>query len=424
MSSVRKIIERIEPEKSAWRSLLATRDAKGERPLGDERNLILALRNAPALTNLLRFNEFALRAELTRSPPWRQAAPGEAWRDDDDTALLAWLQHEDIPARSAAVAGSVALVAKDCLFHPVRAYLEGLKWDNERRLQHWLAEYLNAEANPVYLNAVGVKFMVSAVARILEPGCQVDHVLVLEGTQGTGKSRAARALARKPEWFTDDMPDIHSKDAALQLCGRWIIELAELAALRRSEIEGMKAFITRPTDVYRPPYARRAVAVPRQSVFLATTNELQYLRDPTGNRRFWPVPCGAIDVPAIERDCDQLWAEAVNLYHFRQAWHLTPEESALALEEQRERVLTTELETDVGTYLANALSRGVKEITVRELLVHALHLEPDKSDFAERAGRLGAQVAGALQRNGWAKVRTVGRGELRRTIYRPTHRGS
>jgi predicted P-loop ATPase len=247
---------------------------------------------------------------------------------------------------------------------------------------------------------------------------------VLEGAQGIGKSRTARALAKKLEWFTDDMPDIHSKDAALQLCGRWVIELAELAALRRSEIEGMKGFITRPTDVYRPPYARRAVGVPRQSVFIATTNELQYLRDPTGNRRFWPVPCGSIDLSALEKHVDQLWAEAVTLYRFKAEWHLTAEESALAGQEQRERVLVTELESDITEYLATMAAAGTTEISAKQVMVEALHVEPDKPDFAERAGRLGTQVASAIQRAGWAKVRTIGRGKDRRTLYQLPHRGA
>lgn len=405
-----------------WRKDLATYNG---RILGDERNVITALRVAPTLSGLLRFNEFAQRVEFTRAPPWREVKTGAAWTDEDDTALLAWLQSYDLAVRTrGTVAESVALVAREHVVHPVRAYLEGLTWDGEPRLQLWLADYLNANATPVYLAAIGRKFLVSAVARIMQPGCQVDHTLVLEAPQGAGKSRTARALAVHPEWFTDDMPDVHSKDAALQLCGRWIIELAELAALRRSEIEGMKAFLSRPTDVYRPPYARRALAVPRQSVFLATTNEALYLRDPTGNRRFWPVSCGTIELERLEADRDQLWAEAVTAYRAGETWHLSTEEATLATDEQRERVLVSELEADVTEYVAQVQSRGEREISVRELLTHALGLNPDQPDFAERAGRLGPQVAQALHRAGWAKVKTIGRGPTRRTLYAPVHRGS
>lgn len=405
-------VARLDKLRSDWRKLLAV---KGDHIIGDERNVVLALRHAPELAGLIRFNEFALRLEFTRSPPWRIVSAGEVWTDEDDTALITWLQQHDIPVRGrGTVADSAALVAHDLPYHPVRDYLEAQVWDGEPRLNNWLREFLGARGDSAYLKAVGRKFLISAVARIFTPGCQVDHVLVLEGPQGIGKSATARQLANITEWFTDDMPDIHTKDAALQLSGRWIIELAELAALRRSEIEGMKAFITRPTDVYRPPYARRAVAVPRQSVFVATTNEAHYLRDPTGNRRFWPVRCGAIDVPLLSLYINDLWAEAVAAFRAREQWHLTREETALAIGEQRERVLVTELEQDVAEYL---LTVTAKEVTTREVLIHGLRLDPDKPDYAERAGRLGTHVASALERAGWFKVGTSGRGSTRRTTY-------
>lgn len=405
-----------------WRDELAR---SGTGFLGDERNVLIALRRAPDLAGLLRFNEFALNLEFTRSPPWRTVLPGTAWTEADDTQCAAWLQEQGLKVRGrATVADSVAVVARDNPFHPVSEYLRALTWDRQPRLQLWLAEYLNASADLAYLNAVGRKFLISAVARIFRPGCQVDYTLVLEGQQDIGKSRTARTLAVNREWFTDDMPDIHGKDAALQLCGRWIIELAELAAVRRAELEGVKAYLTRPVDVFRPPYGRRTVTVPRQCVFIATTNESHYLRDPTGNRRFWPVCCERIDLDALARDRDQLWAEAVAAFHAGEVWHLTPEETVLASQEQSERVLETELESVVADYLANAQASGTTEVTTRELFVRALRLDPDKADYIERAGRLGPQVATALRRAGWVKVRTMGRGVNRRTVYKLVHRGS
>jgi putative DNA primase/helicase len=338
--------------------------------------------------------------------------------DDDDTAAIGWLNAAGLDVRApGTVSDCVSVVAKDYPYHPVREYLKGLKWDGTPRLKIWLAEYLGAEADPVYLAAVGRKFLISAVARVVIPGCQVDHALVLEGPQDLGKSRTARALAVRPEWFTDDMPDIHSKDAALQLCGRWIVELAELAALRRSELEGMKAFITRPVDVFRPPYGRRTTGVARQSVFIGTTNEAYYLRDPTGNRRFWPVLCSQIDLDALERDRGQLWAEALHALDVGEAWHLTREETVLANAEQSQRVLVSELESTVIEYLCMRHADGAQEISTRQVMIEALHFEPDKPDYVERAGRIGAQLAAAMQAAGWRKLRTSGRGSSRRTIY-------
>jgi predicted P-loop ATPase len=404
-------------DREVWLAKLARR---GERIIGDERNVMLAFRHAPELAGLVRFNEFALRVEFTRPPPWREVKAGAEWEDDDDTGAIGWLQAQGVEVRQRHVVSDViALLAKEALYHPVRDYLGGLMWDGEPRLQIWLTEYLNAQADPAYLNAVGRKFLVSAVARIERPGSQVDHTLVLEARQGAGKSSTARILAVCPDWFTDDMPDIHSKDAALQVCGRWIVELSELAALRRgAEVEGMKAFLSRPVDVFRPPYGRRAVSVPRQNVFIGTTNEAHYLRDPTGNRRFWPVRCEGIDLEALERDRDQLWAEAVQAFRKSEAWHMSDAEAELARAEQQERVLVTELEASVTEYLSIMAASGHKEVSAKQVMVEALHLEPDKADFAERAGRLGVQVSSAMQAAGWTKQRTSGRSPNRRTIYK------
>lgn len=401
-----------------WRSGLARR---GNRILGDERNMLLTLRLAPELRGLVRFNEFALRVELTRPPPWRDAQTGDPWTDDDDLSMQAWAQEREIEVRQRGiVADSVAAVAKDITFHPVRDYFNQLEWDRRPRLDDWLADLLHAEGPPPYLQAVGRRFLISIVARVVQPGAKVDHMLVLEGEQGIGKSSIARLMAVKPEWFCDDMPDLHSKDSALQLSGKLVIELAELAAIRRSsELESIKAFITRASDTYRPPYARRTVNVPRQAVFVASTNESEYLRDRSGNRRFWPVRIPRrVDLQRFEQHRDQLFAEAVHRFRAGEQWHLTDEEATLAASEQHERLLVTVLESDVGEYLLRMESQGHAEVSMKQVLVDAVGLDSQASDFAERAGRLGPQVASALDRAGWRKVGPVGRGVNRRMIYR------
>ncbi len=397
---------------SDWRANLAR---AGNGYLPDERNVLTALRTAPELVGLIRFNAFALNVEFTRSPPWRTLGPGIQWTEPDDTQLVAWLQEHDLHVRNQrAVADCVAVAALDHPYHPVREYLGSLEWDGCSRLATWAAIYLNAAGDREYLAAVGLRFLVSAVARILEPGCQADHVLVLEGAQGVGKTSAARALAVRSEWFAGSLPDIHSKDAAIQLCGRWIIEIAELKAIRTTQIEATKSFITETADTFRPPYGRRTAQFPRQCVFVATTNESEYLRDRTGNRRYWPVKCMRIDIAGLVRDRDQLYAEAVHLYREGTAWHLTEAEMQTAAPEQQERVYVTELEQDVREYLEQ--QGGRDEITVRDILVYGLGVEPDKPGYAETARKLGPAIAEALERCGWLK--DARRGKDRRTTYR------
>ena len=282
---VGKVVKLRQPPPPDWTADLAHR---GERIIADERNVLLALRAAPDLIDLVRFNSFQNRVEFGRVPPWRKVYLSDPWEDQDDLHLQTFLQEHGLELRQRnSIAECVAAVARDWTVHPVREYLASLEWDGEPRLQIWLAEYLDAEGPPDYQAAIGSKFLVSAVARIDKPGCQVDHVLTLEGPQGVGKTETVRVLGEP--WTTDGLPDLHSKDAAIHLAGIWFVEIAELAAMRRSEIEATKAFLSRRDDRYRPPYARRSVDVPRQCVFIATTNEGQYLRDPTGNRRFWPV---------------------------------------------------------------------------------------------------------------------------------------
>jgi len=185
--------------------------------------------------------------------------------------------------------------------------LQGLRWDGVERVDRWLWAYLGAE-DTEYSRAVGSRWLVSAVARVLRPGAKADCCLILEGAQGIRKSTALRKLAG--EYFTDELADLGSKDAAMQTRGAWIIELSELDRLSHSEVARIKAFMSRTTDRFRPPYGMRLVESPRQCVFAGTVNHSTYLRDETGGRRFWPVACGRIDVDGLTRDRDQLWAEA------------------------------------------------------------------------------------------------------------------
>src|ERR1019366_3150309 len=214
---------------------------------------------------------------------------------------------------------AVQTVAREHPFHPVRDYLNSLKWDGVKRIDDWLGPYLGADPSD-YVRGVGSKWLIGAVARIREPGCKNDTCLILEGEQGTLKSTALRTLT--DPWFTDDIAELGTKDSALQLRGVWLIELSELASMHPSEISRTKAFMSRNTDRFRPPFGRRPIEVPRECFFAGTVNQSAYLRDETGGRRFWPVKRGAINIAELRRDRDQLWAEAVHQYGAGPSWWL------------------------------------------------------------------------------------------------------
>lgn len=194
-------------------------------------------------------------------------------------------------------------------FNSVTDYLNGLHWDGLPRLTEIFTNYFAAE-NADFARLTGSKFLIGMVARAMKPGCKRDEMPIFEGEQGTKKSTALNILAGD-EYFSDGLPDIHDKDALQHLQGMWLIEIGELSALRKSEIEDVKRFVTSRTDKFRPAYGRNVVESPRSSVFAGTTNSETYLKDPTGARRFWPIKCGEIDLDGLHRDRDQLFAEAV-----------------------------------------------------------------------------------------------------------------
>jgi len=213
----------------------------------------------------------------------------------------------------------------------------------------------------LHSRAVGARWLISAVARIFRPGAKADCCLILEGPQGIRKSTALRTIAG--EYFTDELADLGSKDAAMQTRGVWIIELSELDNLSHAEVARIKAFMSRTTDRFRPPYGMRLVESPRQCVFAGTVNHSSYLRDETGGRRFWPVVCGQIDVDALAGDRDQLWAEAKARFESGSAWWLdTIDLVQLATDQQEARYEGDPWEEVIGPWLENKESTTISEL--------------------------------------------------------------
>ena len=233
----------------------------------------------------------------------------------------------------------ISNTARKNSFHPVRDYLESVTWDGTPRLHNWLSVYGEAEDTP-YTRAVGSLMLLAAVRRVRQPGCKFDEMLVLRSAQGTGKSTALATLCPNPDWFSDDLPlNADTKVAIEQMRGRWIVEAAELKGMRQAKVEHMKAFLSRQTDRARLAYDRIATDAPRQCIFVGTTNSERFLLDGTGNRRFWPVPVGFWDLEALQRDRDQLWAEAAQLEAEGASIRLDPALYPAAMEAQEEHRL-------------------------------------------------------------------------------------
>ncbi len=214
-----------------WAAQLLLNDARAPRAL--LANAITALRLAPEWDSVLGFNEFSLATVALKAPPWPGGRAGCDWTDHEDRLTADWMQHHNIYV-SVDIAGlAIQTVAKDCSFHPVRQQLDSLKWDGTKRIDGWLSLYLGVAPSP-YVNAVAARWLISAVARLYEPGVKADCALILEGGQGLMKSTALKALSEP--WFTDEIADLGSKDAAMQTRGVWVIEIAELDSMSRAEV--------------------------------------------------------------------------------------------------------------------------------------------------------------------------------------------
>jgi predicted P-loop ATPase len=296
----------------------------GGPPLALESNAIALIRAHPEMMGAIGLDEFRQRSMMMRAPPWAGVRSKDVFprptRDADLVELLAWVQRQGIHIKGTpAIRAVLATIVRDGIFHPVRDYLNNLKWDGKPRLDTWLTYYLGVTPVANYTGPAGRMWMISAVARIYQPGCPAKYVLVLTGDQDIGKSSALSILGG--EWYTDDIAQLGTKDSQMQVGNAWIVELAELDSMRRANVSTVKAFISRKVDRFRPPYGEHVIDQERQSVLAATVNDAgRYLQDETGNVRFWPVPATKIDLEALRCDRDHLWAEAVHRYKAGERW--------------------------------------------------------------------------------------------------------
>lgn len=384
-----------------WRT-----NQKDGKALKTLHNLLNYLRHpGSGLDKLFGLNEFTGQIEVTRPSPWHNGQmPRHPGIVDHDLKLLkAHLSKEyDFEVSVTIIEEGVTAVSYENKFHPVREYLTSLKWDGKARLDTWLSDFAGVENNP-YTRACARKTLCAAVQRVFKPGCKFDHILVLEGDQDTGKSRLCAALGG--DFYGDFIIDPHNKDTIQNLQGKWIIEMSEMEVTRRADVSALKAFITRTTDKARLAYLRLSAEFPRQCVFIGTINpeaDGAWLKDDTGNRRFWPVAQhGIIDVSGLRAVKDQLFAEAVQIMKSKKGEPLYMESKLLkdmAKGEASLRHAEHSWTEGISVWLS-----GQKEernfITAREIFLEAL------AGTDQRLGRKETvSIATVMRHLGWTKT--------------------
>jgi putative DNA primase/helicase len=355
-----------------------------QRIIASLRNVFLILTRDDRWAGVLGFDEFSNQVVKRKPPPFERGEAGP-WGDIDDLRTVLWLSHHySFNAEKKLVINAVVASAHEQRFHPVREYFEHLEWDREARLATWLARYCGASEDQ-YTQLAGAKFLIGAVARVMRPGCKMDNVLILEGDQGRWKSTALATLGG--EWFGDTPFTIGDKDAYLVTRGHLIYELAELDGFTRTESSRAKAYFSSRYDTFVPKYVAWAIKVPRQTVFAGTVNHGTYLRDTTGNRRYWPVKIEKADIERLARDRDQLWAEALQAFKGGVRWWVEEAERELFALEQELRYVG-----DAYEDLVREWALGKDEFTLAGVLADCLHLEKSKWTRAEQT-RVGEVLA-------------------------------
>lgn len=404
-----------------WRELLRRNDS-GLLP--ELSNAYLILKNDPAWQGVLSYNEFADRIEKITPPPVPDGGTGP-WSDVDASKALVWLQMTyGLRLRSSAIADEAArMVAWDNKRHPVREWLASLPpWEGHHHLENLLPDVFGAVKNE-YTSHVGKALLVSAIARVMNPGCKVDEMVVLEGGQGLGKSTCIAELFGFG-WYLETAEAPSNKDFYVVMQGNWVVEIGEMQSFSKADITQVKMTITRRDDKYRAPYDRHATSHPRQCVFVGTTNADSYLSDPSGARRFLPVMCTKADVELVRRYRMQLWAEALALY--RQGFRYWDYPKEIAAAEQDARYVEDPWEEAIVRYVEGEAPEAfyppgsigkINEVTIMGLLRHALQMDLSRMGKPEQR-----RIADVLRRMGWERARqrrVPGTGERIRPYLRP-----
>lgn len=401
----------------AWRARLS-RTAQGA-VVPSAANAHLFLVHAPEWRNVIAYDEFAQRVVKRSPPPFERGVVGD-WDSTDDTFTGYWLTRAGgMPKLSTAQAAeAVESAARMASFDPVRSYLEGLVWDQTPRLDDWLADFFGAPKTD-YTLRVGRWWLLGMVKRVFEPGCKFDFMPILEGPQGRGKSSALEILAHP--WFGNTDFVMGDKDSMSVMQGKWLYEVAELDSFNKADSTRVKSFVSRQVDEFRPPYGRRVIKQPRRVVLVGTTNQYEYFKDSSGNRRFWPIQClETINLDGLREARDQLFAEALVRYRAGERCYPTREEQdELLAPEQEAREIADAWEEGVHRFLEERDVGGVRidQTSSYDILHKGLKLDAGKitKEMTTRVGLV-------MRKLGWVKRER--RGEHPRYVYERPKKGA
>lgn len=348
-------------------------------------NISLILENDENLKGKIALNEFSHRTMIKGNLPWHRLLnkkEGDQWKDSDDSSLRHYIEKVYRITSPMKINDGLLIVEEKNKFHPIRDYFNSLVWDGVKRVDNLFIDYLGA-SDTKYNRMVTRKALVAGVARIFNPGVKFDYMLVLVGKQGVGKSHILSLLGQN--WYSDSFNTVQGKEAYEQLQDAWIIEMAELTAAKKAETEAVKHFISKREDIYRVAYGKRVTKFPRQCVFFGTTNEMDFLKDKTGNRRFWPVMVEKHRIKKdlwredIKSEIHQIWAEAVELWKMGEGLFLELELEKQAVKIQEKHTERSSMEGLIHEYLEMPLPENWEDLDVvaRRSYIHGTNFKEE-----------------------------------------------
>ena len=331
-------------------------------------NAVIATENDPLLKGKIAVDVFANQGVCLGNLPWDNSNIQRTWTDEDDANYANYMeQYYNIKGKEL-LFQALTIVSGRHKFNDVQKFLKGLKWDGVKRVETLLSDYLGAEDN-IYTRAVIKKTLCAAVSRAMNDFVKFDYMPILTGPQGIGKSTFLRVLGK--DWFSDSLTTFEGKDAAELIQGIWIVEVGELTAMNRQETNAVKQFLSKVDDIYRAPYGRRTSRYPRRCVFFGTSNESEFLKDQTGNRRFWPVDVGVNEPQKsiwddLPLEVDQIWAEAYMYYVLGEPLYLSKDVETLAEIMQEQHSDTSTLSGMIHDYLETPVPTNWGQMSVQQ----------------------------------------------------------